>query len=96
MANRTNTRSFPKLQPPSPDASAVRAPASIGLEKRFTDLLGEHNVALALTDHSYMPRPWEMKTPVNLITADFTYVRWLGDPNLTRVQGNYSLHVTHK
>jgi uncharacterized protein YecE (DUF72 family) len=26
-----------------------------------------------------MPRPWEMKEKFDLITADFTYVRWLGD-----------------
>jgi uncharacterized protein YecE (DUF72 family) len=26
-----------------------------------------------------MPRPWEMKDKFDLITADFTYVRWLGD-----------------
>ena len=34
---------------------------------------------MALTDTSFMPRPWEMKEKVDLITADFTYVRWLGD-----------------
>jgi uncharacterized protein YecE (DUF72 family) len=49
------------------------------LNSRLTDLLGEYGVALALTDHSYMLRPWEMKGDLNLITADFTYVRWLGD-----------------
>ena len=26
-----------------------------------------------------MPRPWEMKEKFDLITADFTYVRWLGN-----------------
>jgi uncharacterized protein YecE (DUF72 family) len=26
-----------------------------------------------------MARPWEMKDKFDLITADFTYVRWLGD-----------------
>ena len=26
-----------------------------------------------------MPRPWEYKEKFELITADFTYVRWLGD-----------------
>lgn len=49
------------------------------LDARFTDLLREHNVALALTDTSIMPRPWEMKELLDLITADFAYVRWLGD-----------------
>ena len=26
-----------------------------------------------------MPRPWEMKEKFDMITADFAYVRWLGD-----------------
>ena len=45
------------------------------LDKRFTDLLREHNGALVLTDLSNMPRPWEMKDGLNLATADFVYVR---------------------
>jgi uncharacterized protein YecE (DUF72 family) len=49
------------------------------LDKRFTDLLREYNVALALTDQSRMLRPWEMKEKLDLITTDFAYVRWLGD-----------------
>jgi uncharacterized protein YecE (DUF72 family) len=49
------------------------------LDARFADVLREHNVALALTDTSFMPRPWEMKGKFDLITADFAYVRWLGD-----------------
>jgi uncharacterized protein YecE (DUF72 family) len=49
------------------------------LDKRFTDMLREYNVALALTDTSFMPRPWEMKEKIDLVTTDFVYVRWLGD-----------------
>ena len=49
------------------------------LDAEFTDLLREYNVALALTDTSFMPRPWEMKADLDLITADFAYIRWLGD-----------------
>jgi uncharacterized protein YecE (DUF72 family) len=49
------------------------------VDARLTDLLGEFKVALALTDTSFVPRPWEYKEKVNLVTADFTYVRWLGD-----------------
>jgi uncharacterized protein YecE (DUF72 family) len=49
------------------------------LDAKFADVLREHNVALALTDTSFMPRPWEMKEKFDLITADFAYVRWLGD-----------------
>jgi uncharacterized protein YecE (DUF72 family) len=49
------------------------------LNSRLTDLLAEYKVALALTDTSFVPRPWEFKEKFDLITADFTYVRWLGD-----------------
>ena len=46
---------------------------------RFADVLREHNVALALTDTSFVPRAWEMKEKFDMITAGFAYVRWLGD-----------------
>jgi len=49
------------------------------LDTRLTDFLREHNVALAMTDTSFMLRPWEMKQKIDLITADFAYVRWLGN-----------------
>jgi uncharacterized protein YecE (DUF72 family) len=49
------------------------------LDSQFTDVLREYNIALALTDTSFVPRPWEMKEKFDLITADFAYVRWLGD-----------------
>ena len=49
------------------------------MDARFADLLREHGVAMALIDQSWVPRPWEMKDKFDLITADFTYVRWLGD-----------------
>jgi uncharacterized protein YecE (DUF72 family) len=49
------------------------------LDARFAEVLREHNVALALTDRSFIPRPWEMKEKFDVITADFAYVRWLGD-----------------
>ena len=44
------------------------------LDARLTDLRREHNVGLALTDTSFMPRPWEMKGALDLVTADFAYV----------------------
>src|SRR6267142_1257765 len=49
------------------------------LDAKFVDVLRQHKVALALTDTSFVPRPWEMKDKFDLITADFAYVRWLGD-----------------
>lgn len=49
------------------------------LDERFLGALREHNVALALTDTSWIPRPWELPKPLDLITSDFAYVRWLGN-----------------
>lgn len=49
------------------------------LDAKFAELLREHKIALALTDTSFMPRPWELKDRLDLVTADFGYVRWLGD-----------------
>jgi uncharacterized protein YecE (DUF72 family) len=43
------------------------------------ELLRQHNVALVLIDHPLMPGPEEVLAKGDLITADFTYVRWLGD-----------------
>lgn len=49
------------------------------MDQRFTELLRQHGVALALIDHSWMPRPWEVDNKFDWATADFTYIRWLGD-----------------
>ena len=49
------------------------------LNARFADVLREYNVALVLIDQSFAPRPWEMTEKLDLVTADFAYVRWLGD-----------------
>jgi uncharacterized protein YecE (DUF72 family) len=54
----------------------IRNPA--WLDENFLNTLREHNVALALTDTSFMPRPWELK-PLDLLTSDFAYIRWLGN-----------------
>ncbi len=49
------------------------------LVPKLLDLLRNHKVALALVDHPWMPRPGEWMARGDPITADFTYIRWLGD-----------------
>jgi uncharacterized protein YecE (DUF72 family) len=49
------------------------------LDARFADTLRERGLALALVDHAWMPRPAELFAKMDPITADFTYIRWLGD-----------------
>ena len=64
---------------PSGHRFAVEIRNKTWLDQRFLDTLREHRVALALIDQSWMPRPWEIKKNLDLITTDFAYVRWLGD-----------------
>ena len=49
------------------------------LVPQFVETLRERGVALALIDQSWMPRPAQWFEKLDPITADFTYVRWLGD-----------------
>jgi uncharacterized protein YecE (DUF72 family) len=49
------------------------------LDNMFVAEMREQDITLALTDTSFMPRPWELKKPLDLVTSDFAYVRWLGD-----------------
>src|SRR5262249_3301305 len=48
------------------------------IDQPLLDTLREHAAALALTDTSFVPRPWEVKGNLDLMTSDFAYVRWLG------------------
>lgn len=43
------------------------------------ELLRGHGVAFTLIDHPWMQPAGELFKRVNPITADFTYIRWLGD-----------------
>jgi uncharacterized protein YecE (DUF72 family) len=49
------------------------------LAPKLAAALRERRVALALLDQSWMPRPAEWFERFDPITADFTYIRWLGD-----------------
>ncbi len=58
-------------------AVEVRNKAWLG--PKLYDLLRDHRVALAFIDHPWMPRPSQLFVPADPITADFAYIRWLGD-----------------
>jgi uncharacterized protein YecE (DUF72 family) len=47
------------------------------LDAEFANLLRNHRIALVLQDRSFIPSPTELK--FDPITADWTYIRWLGD-----------------
>jgi uncharacterized protein YecE (DUF72 family) len=57
------------------------------LDERLIDLLRKHGVGLALIDQSFVPRPWELETKLDWVTAqDFVYVRMLGDRKAIETQ----------
>jgi len=68
-----------KLPRIGPSKCAVEIRNKWWLTKRFTDLLKEHNVALVLQDHSFMPSVERVFSTIDPITADFVYIRLLGD-----------------
>jgi uncharacterized protein YecE (DUF72 family) len=47
------------------------------LNAEFANLLRDHGIALVLQDRSWMPNPSELN--FDPITAEWTYIRWLGD-----------------
>jgi uncharacterized protein YecE (DUF72 family) len=49
------------------------------LDATLADALRERSVALVLQDISNMPGVAELEKTFNPITADWTYIRWLGD-----------------
>jgi uncharacterized protein YecE (DUF72 family) len=48
------------------------------LKPRLLDLLRQNNVSLVLQDQSWMPHLRDLEN-YDLITADFSYIRWLGN-----------------
>ena len=49
------------------------------LNARFLDALRKHHVALALIDHPWMTPVDQLMQKLDPVTADFAYIRWLGD-----------------
>jgi uncharacterized protein YecE (DUF72 family) len=68
-----------KLPRISPYKFAVEIRNKWWLTPRFADLLRENNVALVLQDHSFMPSAERVFSTIDPITADFVYIRLLGD-----------------
>jgi uncharacterized protein YecE (DUF72 family) len=49
------------------------------LTPRLAEILTRHGVALAFIDHPWFPPIGQLAGRPELLTADFVYVRWLGD-----------------
>jgi uncharacterized protein YecE (DUF72 family) len=72
-------KAFLRKLPRGKHKFAVEIRNKYWLTPRFAELLREYNVALVLQDQSWMPRPEELFEKFDPVTADFTYIRWLGD-----------------
>lgn len=68
---------LPKLPQGFQFAVEIRNTAWVGPE--LLDLLRKYKVALSLIDHPWMARPTELMRKDDVVTADFVYVRMLGD-----------------
>ncbi|HEY0319778.1 MAG TPA: DUF72 domain-containing protein [Pyrinomonadaceae bacterium] len=53
------------------------------MRRRVADLLAKHNVALALVEGRWIERA-EMELFIRKSTADFAYIRWMGERDLVR------------
>jgi uncharacterized protein YecE (DUF72 family) len=49
------------------------------INRRFLDLLRNKKIALALIDHPWMTPVNQLLAKQDVLTTDFTYIRWLGD-----------------
>jgi uncharacterized protein YecE (DUF72 family) len=73
-------RFIPFLKKLPPDRKfAVEIRNKTWLTPEFADILRQHRVALVLQDQSWMPHPSELSRRFDPVTADWTYIRWLGD-----------------
>jgi len=65
------------------------------INRRLTDLLGEHTVTLALIDHPWMHRPGQLMRNDGIAGGGFAYIRWLGDryaiEKITKTWGEHVL-----
>ena len=66
-------------QLPADHQFAVEVRNKNWLGTKLSEVLRERGVALALIDHPWMPPPAEWLRRAEPFTADFTYLRWLGD-----------------
>jgi uncharacterized protein YecE (DUF72 family) len=64
---------------PSGFSYAVEVRNKYWVTARLLDLLRKKNVAFALIDHPWMTPVQQLINKLDVVTADFAYVRWLGD-----------------
>ena len=66
-------------QLPGDRAYAIEIRNKFWIIDRFLDLLRAKNICLALIDHPWMTPVDQLVAKQDVVTADFSYLRWLGD-----------------
>ncbi|HEV2233044.1 MAG TPA: DUF72 domain-containing protein [Terriglobia bacterium] len=64
---------------PGGHSYAVEVRNKTWISERFLEILRKHKIALALIDHPWVPPIQQLLQKFDLLTADFTYIRFLGD-----------------
>lgn len=64
---------------PGHHAYALEVRNKAWISEAFLDLLRQHRIALALIDHPWMPPVQQLIQEFDVVTASFTYIRFLGD-----------------
>ncbi len=64
---------------PSGYSFAVEVRNKGWITEPFLDLLRKKKIAMALIDHPWMTPIDQLAAKLDVVTADFTYLRWLGD-----------------
>jgi uncharacterized protein YecE (DUF72 family) len=64
---------------PSGHSYAVEVRNKNWINAPFVEVLRLHKIALALIDHPWMPPVSQLAQQFDLVTADFAYIRFLGD-----------------
>jgi len=66
-------------QLPGDRAYAIEIRNKYWINDRFLDVLRARNISLALIDHPWMTPVDQLVAKQDVVTADFAYLRWLGD-----------------
>ena len=87
-ADEQNVRAFLEFLPRLPKEInfAVEFRSRSWFKGETLDVLQKHRVALCLTESSFVPRAFAFEAAKRL-TADFAYVRFMGERDLTRFDG---------
>ena len=72
-------RSFLEALPTGEFRFAVEVRNKNWINPYLCEILHDHGIALALIDHPWMSSPDTLFRQREIVTADFAYIRWLGD-----------------